>query len=211
MCILVAMSIYLVRHATSLTNEDGYVRRNSSLSEKGKRESRLLVNAFKETKIEHIYSSILERAKETASDIAIIKHINVQTLDYIHERISPVHLEGIHKSDQRHRVYEDEFSRNEYTEQYILGDGENFQSLLARSKKLIEFMKHIRTETIIVTHGGLILLSLYEIMTGASCSLTIWKNLMRHIKLLPTSITTIENDEKSGLEVFTIGDICHLK
>lgn len=74
--------LILVRHGESTWNVKGLVqgRQDPSLSQKGKKQARMLAERFKDVLIHAIYSSNQKRAVETAKITADAKNLSVKTL-----------------------------------------------------------------------------------------------------------------------------------
>lgn len=81
-------TIYLIRHAECQGNIENRLSgiTNFKITEKGKKQAKILANTLKQFKISEIYSSPLSRAIDTAKPIMKRCHVNVLNIvDSLHE------------------------------------------------------------------------------------------------------------------------------
>lgn len=84
----VYLQLYIIRHAESMGNinpDDESIQNNPSLSEHGKAQAKALSERFREFKPDYIYSSPLERAKNTAMEISLATDTEIVFLDDLRE------------------------------------------------------------------------------------------------------------------------------
>src|SRR4051812_40591985 len=80
-------TFYLIRHAERIENQQLLVGRSPgiSLTERGRRQAERLARHLANEPIRRIYSSPMERARETAAPLARVKGIEVDVCAAIHE------------------------------------------------------------------------------------------------------------------------------
>ncbi len=79
--------IYMIRHGESLSNLAGTFTgsMNSPLSETGILQAKLIAAYFEGMKVDKVYASDLERAKNTVSEIANSRNLKINTTDALRE------------------------------------------------------------------------------------------------------------------------------
>ena len=84
----VYLQLYIIRHAESMGNinpDNESIQNNPKLSEHGKTQAKALGERFKNFKPDFIYSSPLERAKNTAMEISIATDTEIVFWDELRE------------------------------------------------------------------------------------------------------------------------------
>lgn len=156
---------YIVRHGESLANVkrivQGYSegKGDTSLSDKGKKQSGDLAKFFENLEVDVIYSSDSKRAKETALIISTALHLPIHTSQELRER-SFGKYEGM-KADDFLAMYKDNFKKLSIQKKMEFQIDENEESNLHAVKRLTNFLKNIAQNNIgktiiVITHGGII-------------------------------------------------------
>lgn len=201
------MKLIIVRHGETDANRSHILMGHAmvSLNDLGKNQARLVGEGLKSEKIDFIYSSDLQRTKETVQQI-INQHPNVPVIydPLLRERCLG-RLEGL----PREKFYE---ARNETNVPHHLfrpDEGESMADVLKRVEKFLKmlFEKHSDNETILIcTHGG-------------------WKRMIlalatdkpisdEEVRLYPfenTSVTVIEAKPSGKLKLIKLNNTEHLK
>ena len=84
----VYLQLYIIRHAESMGNinpDDESIQNNPSLSPHGKAQAKALGERFRNFSPDFIYSSPLERAKNTAKEISLATDTEIVFLDELRE------------------------------------------------------------------------------------------------------------------------------
>ncbi len=196
------MRIYLVRHGSTIWNEKmlWQGRKNVPLSEKGKKEIRLLALRFASVPVDKIYSSPLSRAVETAKEIAKVHGLNVEILeDLIEADFS--RWEGkkgsyIKENDPAYEIWS--------SDPDATIDGiEPVKMVHERAKRALDFiMKNGGEEIVVVSHAMLMRMIICEIL---KMDLRAFRNFL----LFNASVTTIVEDSL-GLRLEVLNDTSHL-
>ena len=190
---------YLVRHASCDGLGEKLWGRTEGvcLTADGKAEARQLAERFREVKLNAIYSSPLERARETAEAIARLGGFEVALSDRFNEidfgdwtGRSFAQLAG----DERWRRFN---SRRSITS---IPRGESFLDVQARVVAELEGLsqQHEGERVIIVSHSDVI-----KAAVGYVTATPI--DLLHRIEILPCSVSILSTD-KNGIKVWTINN-----
>jgi probable phosphoglycerate mutase len=159
-------TFYIVRHGESESNASGHISEiklefGSNLTEKGKAQAQNLANKLKYINFDAVYSSDLNRAKQTAQVIALTKKIEVVTSNLIRERDFHEYATKINK-DKNILIEEflndlkllDEKGKLQYKHTPYMESSEE------GALRLLNFIKqtrnsHIGKTALIVVHGNI--------------------------------------------------------
>lgn len=152
------MAIFLVRHGQDTDNANKILngRRDTDLTELGKKQARIVAQKLKNNQIQAIYSSPLRRAYETAKIIAEELGINKVVIDQrLIERDFGV-LTGKKVDDIQ--KYADKILVADRINYFLEAEGaETFPILYERGKKIIREIqeRHPESNILVVTHGDI--------------------------------------------------------
>ncbi len=147
-------SIFLVRHCHPQINEGICLgKKDIPLSERGKMEAKILADYLMPKNIEHVYSSPLKRARETA---AIISHKEIIVSDNFSELDMGI-WDGL-SFEQIKKTYPKEYEdRGKDLENYIVKGGESMSQCRERAMgQLNKVLDESDGNILIVTHAGVI-------------------------------------------------------
>jgi len=148
------MRIIFVRHGETDWNLEGRVQGNANvpLNRKGLEQAKRVAVRLKNEKIDAIYSSDLERARQTANEIAKYHKAKVRCSKFLRERKFG-ELEGMLNSG--YKKIRDESGLPKYL--YRPPGGENYPDLQKRAEKFLAAIKKRPGQNIlVVSHGGVI-------------------------------------------------------
>ncbi len=158
------MKIYAVRHSITPLNKQRLLNAqiDESLAPEGIDHAQKAISLFPKT-IKHIYSSSLNRAKETAEIINSKAGLPIST----HDELREVHMGSLAgKSWEDVDAMEPEIKIRHYALEYDYQSfgGESVKQVKTRLKKILEQINqnHNDHEALIVTHGGILRL-LYKL------------------------------------------------
>jgi len=146
------MKLYVVRHGETIENSNDCLcgRINSSLTENGIKQAKIVREKFQDKKIDLIVSSPLDRCKQTAEIIAN----NEIKIIYSDSLLGRDHGEftGVHKSTINFDEYWD------YNKNIQYKSAESVKTLYDRVAKLIEDLKikYNDKNIVLVTHSGIL-------------------------------------------------------
>ncbi len=161
---------YIVRHGQTLANLKGILQGhlNVPLSDHGRTQARLVGEALSKVKIDAVYSSDLDRAKETAVEIA--RHHKCKLV--LDRRLREVHcgtMQGKTMKECR-EVYTEFFEAIKANPGSIPrpGGGESDNDLYQRATRALEDIQHNcpGSNVAIVTHGGVVRCLLSYVQKG---------------------------------------------
>lgn len=200
------MKYYIVRHAQTSVNKEGIIQGhlNVPLSDHGRIQARLVGEALSQVKIDAVYSSDLDRAKETAMEIA--KHHNCKLI--LDRRLRELHCGSMQGKTmaQCRELYREFFEAHKINPGNVPrpGGGESDRDLYERVMRAFADIQRQcpGMDVVIVTHGGPIrcLLS-YALKGEFDPSLPTVAN---------TSISVISNDNGKW-QVIKANDVSHLE
>ncbi len=142
------MRLILVRHAESQENMKGILQGHlgGTLSEKGREQSMKLALKLKEEKLDAIFSSDLQRAKETAVVIARYHDIPVRYIPELRERDVGV-FEGSDRGEFENARIKSKSLKNDFKPE----GGESYGNLKDRAKRFLDILvKDYKGKTVLV-------------------------------------------------------------
>ncbi len=189
------MQIIMVRHGETIENAEGTIQGHlpGRLSLKGKEQVKKVAKKLRNEKIDYIYSSDLERAKETVKEI-IEYHpgVPVEYSELLRERYYG-ELEGM--------------NIKHYSDKEEIKDIESIEDLYERARGFYHYLlnKHKNDSILLIGHGG-INKALIGIITGSSS-----KDFLTMERLENTSISVFQIDDDRNYKVVAVNDTQHLK
>ena len=147
--------IYIVRHGESHSNT-GNIRgnRNAKLTRNGLKQSTNLAYKLKYLNADAVFSSELQRARETAEIISSVCKLPVIYSDLLNERRLPSEIVGKNKDDPLVKEIDRKIRSNFSLNNLYYSDEENFEDLKRRSLQIIDLIENHESEiSILVTHG----------------------------------------------------------
>jgi probable phosphoglycerate mutase len=152
------MNLYLVRHGESAFNAQGRIQgqTNVPLSDLGRQQSHALAAVFSKMPIEAVYSSPLERARETARPVAEALDLPLR----LEERLMEIHA-GIFQGKVWQEIqaeYPAEAARwTAHEPDFIIPGGESRRQLMKRGMAALEAIRATNlSEVVVVAHGGVL-------------------------------------------------------
>lgn len=190
---------YLLRHGAKEK-----VMGDPPLSEVGREQAKATGEFFKKLKVQSIFSSPMQRTKQTAEIVSSFLNLEIKADERLKERIN--------WGDRDKETFE------EFLQEWYKGDldrnykPKNGDSSFATGERLKEFFteiskNHKGSSALVVTHGG----AIGDFLKNYFKDLNLVRSLGggTYVEILECSITTIvlENDK---FELKKVGDISHL-
>jgi len=188
------MKIYFVRHGESEGNALGKRQGPASkLTEKGVKQAEIVAKRVKKIEFEHILSSTMERAKQTAEIINSAVDKPITFSDLFRERKNPSEFIGqAPNSSDVMRIYEEMNSHNDEPDWHY-SDEENFYDLKRRGLEALEYLKSLPHESVlVVTHGVFMRMLVAVAVYGDKLNFGIYWPMVMSLKTLNTGITVLE-------------------
>jgi len=207
--------VYFVRHGQSEGNASAVFQSlDSPLSKIGKEQAGKIAERVSRLSFETLIASPLTRARETAEIIAKVTGKQPEYSELFVERIKPTNLSGKPHSDKTARKLWVEWEKSLYTPKLHIEDGENFNSLILRADKAINFLAtRLEKKLVVVTHGYFIRTIIARIILGNALTPEAFKNLQSKMLSENTGLTVITYEKTpDGIawRLWTYNDHSHL-
>jgi uncharacterized phosphatase len=197
------IEIYLCRHGQSVANAEGTLagHLDSPLNETGREQAKELGELAKKSglKFDHVYTSPLSRARETAEIIARITTSPLpKDMDELIERDFGI-LTGKRYSEIDD--YATEFLKTDEVYYFTeVKDSETFPVALKRAQGVLDFIrtKHSDGRILLVAHGDI------GIMLFAAYHNTPWKEALAHFHFGNSELLLLKEDLHHKPHVFEI-------
>lgn len=147
--------IFFVRHGQSKLNLSN-VRQGADgpLSDTGRAQAAHTAELLLSQRIDTVYASPFQRAKETAEIIASKLKKPITFCDLLIERKNPSEIIGHSLDEKDIKIIVERFERSYHDDYVRISDEENFLDLKKRAKKLTQFLQSRWSRRILcVTHG----------------------------------------------------------
>ena len=197
--------LYFIRHGRTFWNEAGRFQGhlNSELNDIGLEQASALGQRFSDAGFDHVYSSDLGRARQTAEALTKYHSVSIVEETALRERCMGV-FQGLTSAEiiRDHGASWDLFKDKD--PDYRMPEGESINDVLARAHG---FLKRIRTKhsgqrVAAVTHGGWIRVVLKDL-------LGMEQNRAAPFKVFNTSVHHLRFVDDQWW-VFSMGDVAHL-
>ncbi len=188
----------MVRHGESEHNREGLVQgqKDSKLTGQGRKQAELLAERLENNEFEAVYSSDLQRARETADILALHHDTEIVETEKLRER-NYGDLEG-----ESFEVWRDLDTEDHHDWKTAGGE-----SLREHKERSMEFLNMLMVENmgkaLLVAHGGTIAAVLMHILNCSSRQA--WR-----FRIQNCSITRVQHQE-DGWRIEVVGDACHLR
>ena len=207
------MKVYLVRHGQSLGNQEGQFQApDTPLSDLGKKQARILARRLKNATFDVIYSSPLERARETSEIISKEVGRPIEVWEDIQETKNPKEVVALSRSSAKAKRIKKLISKNYHKGDWRYSDEETFNELNERGKKVIvHLLKHHRGQNVlIVSHAGMIKMILAKMIFEDSLTPEIYWNFKYHLWSKNTGISVCDYNKEYRWVLETWNDTTHL-
>lgn len=193
--------VYLVRHGQSEANAAAVFQGlHSPLSEMGQQQAQKIAERVQHLACEALIASPLLRTKQTAEAITALTGLVPEYSNLFVERIKPLRLnDTLHSDDAANalwRQWEDSLS----TPGMRVEDGENFDDIMQRADKALEFLQnHPQKVITVVTHGYFLKTLVARAMLGHTLTAETFGHFQQHTHTQNTGLTVLHY--KTGFEM----------
>lgn len=158
--------LYIIRHGETDLNKEGvyFGHLNPPLNSKGRMQAEKTKEKIKKIEYDRIISSDLLRTFETA-EIINVKKIEIEKTNYLRELNFGI-FEGFSYEELK-KKYPRELKKSEDWKRYNYETGESVEDLEKRVIKYIERDIDLNSNTILVTHWGVINVILSHYISGS--------------------------------------------
>jgi 2,3-bisphosphoglycerate-dependent phosphoglycerate mutase len=159
--------VVIIRHGQSRGNAEGRFggHTDTPLSSRGRRQAEATAKALAAEKFSAIYSSDLPRAIQTASPLARMAHVTLETTDALRERSVGV-MEGMtfEEAAEKHPEQYQALLRRDF--EHILLGGESYRQTLDRASRLLDdaIAQHKGGRIALFTHTGTICILILHLL-----------------------------------------------
>jgi broad specificity phosphatase PhoE len=194
--------IVLCRHGQTDENREGILqgRMDTSLNDKGVQEASELAKRLEDEEFDHIYTSSLKRAQQTAAKVAERHDEDPEPIESVQE-IDLGELQGRDVEEWHKRILEEEESLHNWKPE----NGESMQEVESRTRKALEKFseKHRGEQILVVAHGA----AIRAIIMGV---LDTKRDKYLNISQGNTCINILEFSEEVGWILERLNDTSHL-
>lgn len=159
--------VVIIRHGQSQGNAEGRFggHTDTPLSPRGRRQAQATAQALATEKFDAIYSSDLPRAIETASPLAKLTGVELETTDALRERSVGV-MEGLtfEEAAERHPEQYQALLRRDF--EHVLAGGESYRQTLDRASRMLDdaIEEHAGGRIALFAHTGTICILILHLM-----------------------------------------------
>ncbi len=159
--------VVIIRHGQSQGNAEGRFggHTDTPLSPRGRRQAQATAKALASEKFSAIYSSDLPRAIETASPLAKLTGVTLETTDALRERSVGV-MEGLtfEEAAEQHPVQYQALLRRDF--EHVLAGGESYRQTLDRASRMLDeaIEQHRGGRIALFAHTGTICILILHLM-----------------------------------------------
>jgi len=186
--------VYFVRHGQSEANiSPVFQSADSPLTEAGKQQANSIAKRIAKISFETLISSPFPRAKETAEIIAKVINKEPEYSSLFIERVKPSGIGGKSYEDVEADKLWREWEKSLYTSGIKIKDGENFDDLIERADKALNFLEN-RSEKhlVVVTHGFFLRTIIARVLLGKSLTEENFKNFQYSSTMENTGLSAIK-------------------
>ena len=159
--------VVIIRHGQSQGNAEGRFggHTDTPLSPRGRRQAQATAKALAAEKFDAIYSSDLPRAIETASPLAKLTGVKLETTDALRERSVGV-MEGLtfEEAAEKHPEQYQALLRRDF--EHVLAGGESYRQTLDRASRMLDdaIEEHAGGRIALFAHTGTICILILHLM-----------------------------------------------
>lgn len=192
--------VYFLRHGQSEDNiSPVFQAPDSPLSETGRLQAKYIADRVSKISFDTLISSPYPRAKETAEIIAEATKKSPEYSELFIERIKPTSISGKPFSDSEADKIWRQWEESLYTSGLRSEDGENYDDLVARADKALEFLNLREEESIVVvTHGFFLRTIVARVILGDLLTDAAYKQFQSSASMENTGLTVLRYE--SGFE-----------
>lgn len=209
-------TVYLIRHTQSADNVSAVFQSPESLlSSLGEKQAKIIAGRISKLDFELLVSSPFQRSRQTAEEIKINTGKEIEFSDLFIERKKPTSINGKPYEDKTARIIWRDWEKSLYTSGVRVEDGENFDDLIVRADRALEFLSNRKENPIVVvTHGYFLRTIIARVLIGRFLSGEIFRNFQRSAEMENTGLTVLKYrdrfEEKPAWRLWIYNDHAHL-
>jgi broad specificity phosphatase PhoE len=198
--------VYFVRHGQSEDNAlPVFQSKESPLSELGKKQAEKIAHRISRISFEKLLASPLVRARETAQVISGITGKEPEYSELFVERMKPTLLYGKSHEDAEAKKLDEEWRSSLYKTGMRAEDGENFDDLVARADKALDFLANrIEDRLVVVTHGYFLRTMVARVLLGGALTPEAFRNFQRRVLMENTGLSAMKFAQSSNGKIWRL-------
>lgn len=209
------MKVYFVRHGQSILNAEGkHQFPETPLSKLGLQQAQAVAARFSSIELDTIWSSPMQRAKQTAQAIASVKGMAIVEEPLLAEIRRPSFVQGKGHDDAAVTEYHQGMQEHVFDDDWKMGDAESFTDTHQRAVAVLRKLESLELDSLaVVSHGIFIVHLLSAMMFGESLTKKTFIPIVSFTNLSNTGLTVCEwNTAKSPnhWRLQTLNDDAHL-
>lgn len=189
--------VYFVRHGQSEANVSPVFQSpDSPLNETGKNQAQKIAERIAKLSFETLIASPLARTKETAEAITAKTGKQPEYSDLFVERIKPTSLYGKSYEDEKADALWKNWEKSLYTPDLRVEDSENFDDLISRADKALEFLRtRPEKDLVVVTHGYFLRTMVARVVLGDTLTPESFRSFHSRVLTENTGLTVIRYEQ----------------
>lgn len=194
------MILYLIRHGKTEDHERDIRQAPSSpLGEYGMKQAKAVAQRFRDMKFDHLYSSDLHRARQTAEEIAAQSKLELKINDLFRESVKSEKLDRQPYGGELNQRFLKERDENKNNFDWKFeGEGESLNELIERAKQVLNYLieNHSEETVAVVSHAYLIGVITCLVLLGEDYDQKSFLRVLYGLKLENTGVCSYEYSEK---------------
>lgn len=209
-------TVYFLRHGQSEANvAPVFQEPTSPLNRTGTEQAHMIADRVSRLSFDSLIASPFTRAAETARVIAEKTGKTPEFSELFVERIKPTSINGKPYADEHADAVWREWEKSLFTANLRVEDGENFDDLVGRADRALEFLRE-RSEAalVVVTHGYFLRTIVARVLFGTALTPEAFRNFQRAAGMENTGITVLQYredfEDTAKWRLWTYNDHAHL-
>lgn len=186
-------TVYFVRHGQSEHNVAPIFQApDSKLSNIGIEQASYIAERVSKLSFDVLISSPFERAKQTAEEISKKTGKIPEYCDLFIERVKPSNIYNKPYSDEKANNLWREWDKSLYTPGLKIEDGENYEDLVNRADKALDFFNSRKEQSfVVVTHGFFLRMIIFRVLIGNFGNGNIFQHFQKASAMENTGLTVL--------------------
>jgi len=209
-------TVYFVRHGESADNvAPVFQSPDSPLNEKGRGQAERIAERASKLPFDALIASPFRRAGETAQAVAAATGKSVEYSELFVERVKPTSINGKPYTDEHANTLWRSWEESLFTSGMRVEDGENFDDLVARADKALDFLLNRPEQSLlVVTHGYFLRTIVSRVLLGDLLSGEASRRFQMKVATQNTGITVLRYnaafEEDPAWRLWIFNDHAHL-
>lgn len=209
------MFLFLVRHACSDISVNRWQTPDSKIGKIGKKQAEILSERSRFSRLDKIFFSKWNRAKETAEIISKKLNVKAENLDYIHERVQLSEIYGSLRECRISKKYIEEYrNNNENLSWKFENKEESIKEVLERVSRLSSFLvkNYKEKNVLVVSHDIFIRCFVGMAMLGENYSDKAMAGIINSLTINYTGISLLRyNYQTRCWKIYYVNDFSHFR